>query len=446
MAPRDAVLTQGKIGRTLFDQTVPMIIGMLGMALFALVDTFFVGKLGIHELAALSFTFPIVMLINNIALGLGVGAAAVISHAVGYGDLEQTKRLTTDSLLLAFIFVIVGIFLGIISMDFFFKLLGASDAIIPLIRQYMLIWYWGSAFVIVPMVGNSAIRAIGDTKTPSIIMLISVVINLVLDPILIFGWGPIPQLSLAGAAWASVIARAFTFFIAIWVLWVREGLLCFKLSLERLWHSWEQILYIGLPAAATRLIMPVSVGIVVSFMARFGPEVVAAFGVATRIEFFALTVSISLSAVIGPFIGQNWGAGCLDRIKQGIAISYRFVFVFSAGLFLILAAFAEPIAAVFNHNTTVVHAAALYLKIVPVGYGMLSITFLGSAILNVLHRPVLATLISVFHLLFLYVPLAYLGAQAMGLFGAFIGIVISDIIGGYIAYRLVNRVLLELKL
>ena len=138
---KNARLTEGPVGKTLINLTIPMIFGMVGLIIFNLTDTYFVGKLGADQLAALSFTFPIIFIINSVALGLGIGASVVISRAIGEGDQNKVRRLTTDSLLLAISIVIVFVLAGLATIKPLFTILGASAEIIILIKQYMIIWY-----------------------------------------------------------------------------------------------------------------------------------------------------------------------------------------------------------------------------------------------------------------------------------------------------------------
>ena len=200
-------LTEGQVSIQLLKLSLPMVWGILSVLAFSLADTYFVAQLGTRELAAISFTFPVVTVLSSIAMGLGTGVASVIARVIGKGDRLQVQRLTTDSLLLSV--AIVGIFstLGLNTIDPLFSTLGAKSELIPLIRDYMSIWYLGMVFLVVPLVGNSALRACGNTIIPSLIMTLAAAMNILLDPLLIFGWGPIPALGLKGAAIASMISR-----------------------------------------------------------------------------------------------------------------------------------------------------------------------------------------------------------------------------------------------
>ncbi|MBU1077598.1 MAG: MATE family efflux transporter, partial [Spirochaetes bacterium] len=326
-------LISGSIGRLLTRLTMPMIGGILAMVMFNLVDTIFVGRLGRDELAAMGFIYPVVLVIGSIALGMGIGASSVISRAIGEGNLQKVRRLTTDSLLLAFLLVAVFAVTGFFTIKPLFRAMGASGVILEHIRSYMSIWYAGVLFVIVPMVGNNAIRATGDTKTPSLIMMTAVGVNILFDPLLIFGMGPFPRMGIAGAALATVFARAITFLVALYVLYKRDKLITLKIpGLDELWRSWKSLLYIGIPAAGANIIQPLSIGVITRILSVFGPGIVAAFGAVSRVEMFSLTVIMALATALNPFIGQNYGAKKRDRVRQGIKLSIRFTLYW--GLFL----------------------------------------------------------------------------------------------------------------
>jgi putative MATE family efflux protein len=437
-----AILVEGPVGRTLARLTWPMVVGHLGMVAFNLADTFYVGRLGTRELAALSFTFPVVMVVSSLAIGLGIGTAAVVSRAIGEGDEHKVRRLTTDSLILASVLVAAFVGLGILSIDPVFRLLGATPDLLPLISQYMRIWYMGMVFVVVPMVGNNAIRATGDTKTPTAIMLVAVVINIVLDPLLIFGPGPFPRMELAGAALSTVISRATTLLVALWVLGRREHMLTarFKPAASVL-TSWRKVLYIGLPSAATRMVVPIGIGIITRIVSAYGAESVAAYGVASRVEFFALMVLMSMAAVFAPFVGQNWGAGRLDRVKLGMRQGERFSLLYGLGAFVVLAAAAHPIAGFFNRNPDVVAGIELYLRIVPLAYGLQGILSLAGAALNALNRPLHAAALVFAQMIVVYVPLAHLGSRFFGLAGVFGALTLVYALGGVAGHFLLADVL-----
>ena len=437
-----ANLTEGAVGRTLIKLTIPMFLAILAMVVFNLVDTAFVGRLGTEELAAISFTFPVVLVINSLAGGLGVGASAVISQAIGKGDRYRVQRLTTDSLGLSVMVVVVFVSIGLVTIDPLFRLLGATPEVLPLIRQYMTLWYIGVIFVVIPMVGNAAIRATGDTRTPATIMMVAAGINIILDPILIFGLGFFPGLGIAGAALATVIARAITLGASLWVLVRRERMVIWsRPKLKEVWASWKQVLYIGLPAAGTNVLVPISAAIITGMVAAYGPEAVAALGVGTRVESLALGVIMALASVLTPFVGQNWGAGCLDRVRLSASYVQRFALLWGVLLFILLIAFGRSVALIFSDDAVVVATLIDYLRIVPLSYGLLGLLMLATATLNALNRPLQAALLTLLRLFLLYVPLALLGSALFGLRGIFGAAAVANCLAGIAAFLWLRSIL-----
>jgi putative MATE family efflux protein len=437
-----ARLIKRPVGSLLIKLTIPMIFGIVGMVTFNLVDTFFVGRLGTNQLAALSFTFPVVLIINSLAMGLGIGASAVISRAIGEGDEHRVKRLTTDSLILSISLVTILVMVALSTISPVFRLLGARGEILGMVKQYMNIWYFGMPFVVVPMVGNNAIRATGDTKTPSIIMLIAVTCNFIMDPLLIFGIGPFPKLGIAGAATATVISRSVTFIFAFSILHFREKMISFvKPKLKEVIRSWKSVLYIGLPTASTRIIIPLAIGVITRIVAGYGKEAVAAYGVSSRIEFFSLTVIVALSSVLGPFVGQNWGAGRHDRVQQGVRYSERFSMAWGGAMFVILFLCARPIASVFNRNPEVISRIVLYLRVVSIAYGLQGVRILTTAAMNVLHKPFHAAGVSITQMFILYIPIALLFSYLYGLIGVFIALAIAYGVAGISAHFILKKII-----
>jgi len=438
---KKAALTTGPIGKTLVELTLPMIVGILSMVAFNLVDTFFVGRLGTHQLAAVGFTFPVVLIVSSIAVGLGMGASAVISRAVGEGDHQQVQRLTTDSLFLSVSIVAVFLTIGYFTIEPVFRTLGATDLVMPHIRAYMQVWYAGIIFVIIPMVGNNAIRATGDTRTPSLIMVFAVLANVTLDPLLIFGIGPFPRLELAGAALATVLSRALTLVLSLWVLYHRERMITLaRPALAEVIDSWRRILYIGAPAAAANAIFPLGMSLLTGLVALYGPAAVAAFGVAARIDMLALTVVMALATVLAPFVGQNMGAGRPDRVAIGVRYSHLFSVAWGTLMAVLLMLLARPIAAIFNDDPVVINNIVLYLGLAPLGYGLYGVVRLSNSALNVLNKPFQASALMAIQMFGLYVPLAYLGSAWLGLTGIFGAAAVANISAGLLAFVWLRRV------
>jgi len=439
---RERILS-GPVGPTLTSLTLPMVAGILSMIAFNLVDTFFIGQLGADQLAALSFTFPVILVVASLAMGVGVGVMSLVSKSIGENNRPKAAREMTDSLLVALVLVAIFSTLGLLTIDPLFRALGATEAILPYVREYMEIWYITILFIIIPLVGNNGIRATGDTKTPSYIMIFAVVINAILDPLLIFGYGPFPELGIRGAALATAISRAMTMVVAIYVLAVREQLITFKpVSRNSLWGCIAAILYIGLPAAGARMVNPIGIGILTRIIASFGPTAVAAFGVGTRVEMFALSVVNALASVIGPFVGQNLGARNYNRIREGFALSFRFSILWGLGMAALIALAARPVAGLFSDNPEVIRYTALFLYIVPVSYTLQGIFLVVTTSLNAMQRPLPAALLSLLQMFVLAVPLALL-ARPLDEIGLIFGALAAAYVLTGLAARWINAVTFE---
>jgi putative MATE family efflux protein len=438
------LLTGGPVGSILFKQALTMMVGMAGMLAFNLVDTFFVGRLGTMPLAAMSFTLPVVIFYGSISMGLGVGASAIISRAAGRGSHAEVQRLTTDSLLLSILIVTLLMLLGLATMNPLFRLLGAEGEVLAQVGNYMNIWYMGVPFVVIPMVGNSAIRASGNIKIPTLIMLISFGVNAILDPFLIYGIGIFPRLELQGAALATVIARTFSLCASLYFLFFRFDMLTFrKTSLREIMKSWGSVLHVGVPASVSNVMMPVCMGIITRLIAPYGSAAVAAFGVGHRLETLAFLPLMSVGAVLTPFVGQNAGAGFYDRVALSLQLVCRFSLLMGGVGFVIFLLWGTQLSALFNSDPAVYKVSGLYLSIISAGFGLHGCAGTCGAVCSALKRPLIALGIVVLRLIVLYVPLAWLGSMYFGLSGIFFAGLVSSILSGFYALWKVKRVLIE---
>lgn len=433
-------LLKGDIKSTLVNMTMPMILGMLMLMTFSIVDTFFVSLIGTNELAAISFTFPVTFTVISLNIGLGIGASAVIGKYLGSGDGSKAKVLATGSLMLAAVLVGILSVIGFFSIDFIFTLMGASEILLPLIFDYMSVWYLAGVFLAVPMVGNAVLRASGDTKTPSIIMAVGGAINAALDPILIFGWMGFPALGIKGAAIATCIAWAVCVIWIIYLLAVKRELMEPRLlSWSEFRPAVKGVLSIGLPAAGANMLTPISAAIVTSIVAGYGTQAVAAWGVGNRIESIASIVVLALSMSLPPFISQNFGAMQLDRIHASYKLCVKFVMVWQLLVFIVIALLSPYIASVFADEQSVAEQITLFLLIVPIGYGLQGIIILTNSSFNAMHKPLAAVWLSLIRLFVCYVPITALGSYFYGLEGIFWGCVIANVLAAAVSFYWFNH-------
>ena len=435
MATAQARLTQGSVGRHLVEMAVPVLFGILTMMGQAFIDMWFIGRVGVRELAALSFAFPILMIVTSVAIGLGAGTSSVVARAIGAHNHRRARRLATDSLMLSFGITATVSAIGYLTINPLFTLLGAPADMIPLIAGYMTILYLGVPFVVVGMVGMSSMRATGDTRLPSMLMIIASVANIILDPILIFGLGPVPAMGLNGAAMAALLSRAAIFGGTLYFMRYRLDLLTFnKPDPGELRRSWADVLHVGIPAAGTNAIIPIATGVITAMLARYGTEAVAGFGVASRVESLTLVTFYALSAIIGPFVGQNISAGRADRIFEAL----RLCTIFCLGVGLLMAALlaigSAWIPTLFSNNPQVTDVSTLFLTIAPISYGAYGMVMVMNASFNGMGKPMPAVHISVSRMAVIYVPLAFFGNKFFGITGIFAAYTVANIVTGIVAY------------
>jgi len=435
MTSPPARLTQGSVGRHLVDMAVPVLFGIFTMIGQAFADMWFIGRVGDRELAALSFAFPILMIVTSVAIGLGAGTSSVVARAIGAHNHRRARRLATDSLILSFGITATISAIGFFTINPLFTLLGAPADMIPLIAGYMTILYAGVPFVVVGMVGMSSMRATGDTRLPSMLMVIASVANVILDPILIFGVGPVPAMGLNGAAMASLLSRTAIFGGTLYLMRMRLDMLTFnKPDPGELRSSWADVLHVGIPAAGTNAIIPIATGVITAMLARYGPEAVAGFGVASRVESLTLVLFYALSAVIGPFVGQNISAGRADRIFEALRLCTFFCVGTGLAIAVLLAISGEWLPTLFSDNPQVTEVSTLFLMIAPISYGAYGMVMIMSATFNGMGKPMPAVHISVSRMAVIYVPLAFVAERFFGIAGIFAAYAFANIVSGVVAY------------
>ncbi len=433
-------LVDGEISATLVRMTTPMILGMFMLFSFNLVDTFFISLLGTEPLSAISFTFPVTFTLLSLAIGLGIGTSAVVAKYLGRGEIEKAKQASTVTNYLSMLLAAVLALFAYIFMDQIFLLLGASESLLPQIREYMTIWLLTSVLMVGMMSASSVLRACGDTRTPSVAMAGAGFVNAGLDPILIFGLGPIPAMGIQGAALATSISWAMGFLYIFYCMSVKHELIYRGLpSLHVFKASSREMLRIGIPASGANMLTPIAAGVMTAIAATYGAETVAAFGVGSRLETIATLVVLALSSTLPPFISQNFGAGRMDRVRDAYRLALKFVLIWQLLVYLLMVAGANLIAMVFTRDATVTEGIKLFLWIIPLAYGLQGVVILTNSALNALHKPMHALYLSVIRFFVFYVPLAWAGSYYFGLPGFFAGAVMGNLLMAAVAWRAFNQ-------
>lgn len=428
-------LTQDPVGRSIRSLMIPMLMGMVALISYNVADTYFVGQLGTLELAAISFTFPVGFIVGAVTMAFGIGTSSVCARLFGADKRDDVERVTIHAMLLGIVTGLTVVTVGLLTIDPVFTLLGADDSTLPIIHRYMRIYYWGGIFLVVPMITNSVLRASGNAKTPAMIMTGAAVMNIILDPILIFGLFGMPRLEVEGAAIATVLANAGTTIASIAAIVFKEHIVSFRSWWPQLiMDSWRRILHVGLPAMASSLIAPMTTAFITYQVAQFGQEAVAGFGVASRVEGLTLIAVMALSAAITPFVGQNFGAQKFTRVRDGVHWGYRFSLVYGLIIAGILAVSSNTIASVFTDDPEAIAAANLHLRIVPFSYFALGIAMTVNSSFNAIGKPLPGMFVSMTRTILVYAPLAFLFAHLFGLPGVFAAAFTANLIAGTVGF------------
>ncbi len=433
-------LTVGPVGAHLRRQALPFSVGLVAIFSFEAIDLYFIAQLGGAELAAVSFALPVIWLVYGIGIGLEAGVASCVSRAVGAREEERARRLATDSAVLGVLVATALLLIGTPLIEPTFRLLGATDDLLPIIREYMEVWYFVAPLDMALWCTLASIRARGNSLLESKIIIAAALLNLALDPIFIFGLFGFPRLEVAGAALATVVATGVMLAFTLWHLGRRLGVLASpRAKPATIVGSWRHMLQIGIPAMATNAIVPLSSAIVVSLIAAYGVNAVAGYGIAMRIEPMALVPFYALSAVSSPFFGQNIGGGHFDRLREARRLVTRFCVIF--GLLLAVAAgVAAPfITGWYTEDPAIAEITTGYIWLVAWSWGAYGLVMSVNASFNGSGRPLPAVVLSSARVMVVLLPLIVIGRWLLGIWGIFAAIVVSNALLGGVAWWWLGR-------
>ena len=428
------------LGTILWRQTWPMAIGSLALLSFQLVDSAFVARLGTAPLAAQSFTFPLSFLVIGVQVGLGIAIAAQISRALGAGETARVQRLGSLVLLAGGVCIALLVILLWWTQDAIFTRLGADAATRVLIRDYwapqLLAGWLGAMFYFF----NSVFRAHGNTRLPGLMMAFMSLVNVALDPLLIFGIGPWSGLGLPGAAWASVIAFSGGLLFLISQLRGRDWLAWHGLGQE-LAASARPFFGIAGPAMVSQLMPPLAAMLAIVVVAGFGESAVAAWGLVSRLETLALVLVLAMTMSLPPWLGRCYGAGDWQQIRRLMRLALRVVMIWQLALGVILAVLAPWLAQLLTGSPDVQMELTLLIRFLLPSYTALGVCMLVVSAGNALGLPLRAMLMSAVRLFVCYLPCLWLGALWGGLAGLAVGAAIGNVLAGLLAWQLIRLVL-----
>lgn len=434
-------ITPPSLSRQLFQMTWPMLFGVLSLMSFQLVDSAFIGQLGVLPLAAQGFTLPIQMIIIGIQVGLGIATTAVISRALGAGQDKYAKQLGGLVVAMGSIGVAVfGVALYLLRHPIL-SLLSAPESVFTIIDSYWIWWVISAWTGAVLYFLYSLCRANGNTMLPGTMMMITSVLNLILDPLFIFTF----DLGINGAAIATILAFGIGIVIVAPRVSAKHWML-FDWSDLNIAQSVRSIGHIMGPAMLSQLLPPLSSMLATKLLAGFGTAAVAAWALGSRFEFFAIVSVLALTMSMPPMVGRLLGSGNMVDIRKLVTIAIRFILVFQLLIALLTLVLATPLASLMTSEQSVESILNWHLTVVPLSLGPLGICMLMVSVSNALGKSYVALTISALRLFAFFLPCLWLGAQIGDLKGLFVGAFIGNILAGATAWSIYQRALHHIEM
>ncbi len=431
-------IIKGSINKMILKLSAPMIIAFLLQTSFNIVDGIFVGRLSAEALAAVSISFPVIILMIALASGLGIGTTSVIARSIGAKNYKKANNTAEHSILLAILFSMIFTFSGLLFGKQLFSLITKDSNLITLVLQYSNIIFAGSIMMFLAFIGNNILRGEGDMKVPMYVMGGSAILNIILDPIFIFTLG----FGIRGAAIATVIARTAGF-IGVFA-YLLKGRSVIKLNLKYFRLNFrliKEIIYMGMPSSVSQIIGSLSLFLLTGIIAAFGAEAIAAFGIIFRVEGFAVMPIMGMMTALITIIGQNIGAKKIKRARKITFNASAIAGTFGLVMGILFFVFSGPLAALFNSNVNVISYVSSFFMINIVTYLMFGIiigivaSFLGAG------KPIPPLTINTLRSIVIMVPLAYILSASYGLTGVWIAILISSTVAsilGIIWFRIID--------
>ncbi|SBT16026.1 Multidrug export protein MepA [Marinomonas gallaica] len=417
------------LAKQLFSMTWPMLFGILSIMSFQLVDSAFIGQLGVLPLAAQGFTAPIAMIFIGLQVGLGIATTSLIARALGASETRFAKQLGG----LVVVLGAAGIFIVSLFVWFFrdavLAMLSAPESVSPIIDVYWGWWLFSTWLGAMIYFFYSICRSNGNTMLPGIVMVVTSLLNIALDPVFIF----VLDMGIVGAAIATIVS--FTIGILIIVpKCLSSHWLTFEFDDLHITQTLAKIGHIMGPAMVSQLLPPLSSVLATKLLAGFGTAAVAAWAVSSRFEFFAIVTVLALTMTLPPMVGRFYGAGKFEEIKKVIRIAVVYVLAFQTLVALLVWFTASGIAGLMSSDEQVIEIVTWHLYWVPISLGPLGICMMMVSASNALGEPYKALWMSALRLFAFFLPCLWIGGQIGGLWGLFIGATLANVFAGITAW------------
>jgi putative MATE family efflux protein len=408
--------TSGSIRKAIVLLSIPMILEMVMESLFAIVDVFFVSKVGVNAVTTVGLTESVITIIYSLAWGISMAATAMVSRRIGEKNPEAAANAATQAIILT---LIIGITLGIAGVIFagdILSMMGASPDVLAYGIDYARISFASSPIILLLFLLNGIFRGAGDAAIAMYALWIANAINIILDPLLIFGVGPFPELGVQGAAVATVIGRSIGIAFQVFILLKGKSILPVAMRHLRVqWAIIRRLLNVSITGAGQFIIASASWIFLMRIIAFSGSEAVAGYTIAIRIIVFTILPSWGLANAAATLVGQNLGAGHPERAEASVwkAAWYNTAFLFTVSI--IFFSFAPFLIRIFNDNPVVIEAGVLSLRIICTGYIFFAFGMVITQAFNGAGDTRTPTLLNLLCFWAIEIPLGYILAVHLGL-------------------------------
>lgn len=436
-------LTQAPVSRVILTMAVPTIMSMLVTCLYTIADTYFVGQLGTQSTAAVGIVFSMMCLIQAIGSFFGHGSGSYMSRELGAQRSGEASRMATTGLVYALAAGLAIAALGCVFLRPLSLWLGSTPTVLPYTEQYMAIILLGSPFQIASFTLNSQLRMQGNARYAMWGIVSGVVLNVALDPLLIFCCG----LGLRGAALATVAGQAVSFVILLVMCRVRdtEGVVISLRLFSPRWHYVREIVYGGSPSLSRQGLASVSVVLLNVAAAGYGDAAVAAMSIVSRVTMFIMSVIVGLGQGFQPFCGYCYGARLYGRLRQGFWFTVRTGFLFLLVCSAVVGCCAEEAIAVFRNDSIVIAVGSTALRWQLAAYPLNAYIMTGNMMLQTTRKPLRANILSSARKGLLFIPFIIILPRLFGLMGVAMCQAVCDVVTFLVAIPIVRSAFREMK-
>lgn len=435
-------LTQAPVSRVILTMAVPTIVSMLVTCLYTIVDTYFVGQLNTQSTAAVGIVFSLMCLIQAIGSFFGHGSGSYMSRELGARRIDNAASMAATGFVYAIITGVAIVAVGLISLQTLSLWLGSTATVLPYTEQYMAIILIGTPFQIASFTLNSQLRMQGNTRHAMWGIVSGAVLNVLLDPLLIFGC----SLGLRGAALATVIGQAVSFLI-LYIMCNRRGATCVGIHLTKFslrWHYVREIIYGGSPSLSRQGLASISVVLLNLAAASYGDAAVAAMSIVSRVTMFVMSVIVGFGQGFQPFCGYCYGAGLYARLRQGYWFTVKTGFVFLAIFAAVVYCFAEQTVALFRDDAIVIAVGSTALRWHLVAYPLNAYIMTSNMMLQTTRRPLRANLLASARRGLVFIPFILLLPHLFGLMGVAMCQAVCDVVTFLLAIPIMRLTFKEL--